>query len=543
MANTSPYVATMDPQERQRYREIQGPGGSPSKLPSLEESKWLIKTLLSQRPWSLVATACIGIGFIANGLTPVLVGRTIDQAIANNDWPQMLFWLLLIALNFLVSAATFVTARFFLSRSDLLIAHDLRMQVTDRIGDPRGFGGQSVRYTPGELLSIASSDTAKIAQAVMMTVFPMGELCAIVYTSVMMWLISPWLGIAVILGGPVMVVVANWVAKPLLQRSQARQKALAEAAGTAADVVHGLRIIKGLGAVSTITRRYHNVSERAYRKTMGANGATAQLNGTTEAVGAIFVTALSVAAAFMTLHGTLSVGELITVVGLSQYIITPMTMFGRNLASFWATAKASSVRVRAVLDAPFAPRNEAAIQAAQELIEHTPTGLTVITGAVEPALKMVLEQAALDAGTADMIVAPHAAALFDGTVADNVHVDTERALHGLAIAQAQDIPGGANREVGEEGSQLSGGQRQRVALARAIAFQPRLLVLDNPTTAVDSVTESRIVDALVQDRCADVGLRTVVFTEAPAWIAAADHRLDATEWAAQVTEKLAGGER
>ena len=76
--------------------------------------------------------------------------------------------------------------------------------------------------------------------------------------------------------------------------------------------------------------------------------------------------------------------------------------------------------------------------------------------------------------------------------------------------------------VGENGRMLSGGLRLRVALARAIAFDPELLVLQDPTTAVDSVTEQNIAERVTRHRA---GRPTLVFSEAPAWNAFATHRL------------------
>ena len=80
---------------------------------------------------------------------------------------------------------------------------------------------------------------------------------------------------------------------------------------------------------------------------------------------------------------------------------------------------------------------------------------------------------------------------------------------------------------------LSGGQRQRVSLARAVAFDPDVRVLQDPTTAVDSVTEQNIADRLSRQRADKI---TLVFSEAPAWHAVAAHHLSVADLLARTDE-------
>src|SRR5699024_4269082 len=331
--------------------------------------------------------------------------------------------------------------------------------VTDRIQDPRGFAGS--QRTAGALLSTASSDTTRVGEIVMMTVMPVAEAAAITYGAVMMFTISPWLSLATLLGGPALVLVALRVARPLQTRSVARQLAIAEAAATATDVVQGLRILKGLGAIVTVRGRYDDVSDTGYRRTVDANAADARLNGATEAAGALFVSILGILAGAFALAGQVSICELITVVGLTQFLVTPMTMFGRNIASRWATAEASGKRIRDVLAADFERTTQVDHARADRFLRALPAGLTVIRCS-DSVLISVLESLPRNR----VIVAPHASDLFDGSVADNVHPDRGIAEAALHTASCDDIPEGPDKRVGENGRMLSGGQRQRVALAR-----------------------------------------------------------------------------
>jgi ABC-type multidrug transport system fused ATPase/permease subunit len=117
--------------------------------------------------------------------------------------------------------------------------------------------------------------------------------------------------------------------------------------------------------------------------------------------------------------------------------------------------------------------------------------------------------------------------LFDDTVRDNVTLggpyDDEQVWAALRAAAAEDfvaaLPEGLGTRIGERGASLSGGQRQRLALARAIVRRPRLLVLDDATSAVDPTVEAQILDAL---RDAERPATVVVVAYRQATIALAD---------------------
>ncbi len=99
---------------------------------------------------------------------------------------------------------------------------------------------------------------------------------------------------------------------------------------------------------------------------------------------------------------------------------------------------------------------------------------------------------------------PQTAFLFDDTVRDNVTlglaVSDEEVWAALRAAQAESfvraLPGGLDAQLGERGTTLSGGQRQRLSLARALVRRPRLLILDDATSAVDPDVEARILRAM-----------------------------------------------
>lgn len=98
------------------------------------------------------------------------------------------------------------------------------------------------------------------------------------------------------------------------------------------------------------------------------------------------------------------------------------------------------------------------------------------------------------------------------------------ALHAAACDDILDsLPDGVDSLVGDAGTRLSGGQRQRIALARALAANPPVLVLHDPRTAVDAVTENTIAERIVPQRN---GRTTIVVTASPTLLSRCDRVIE-----------------
>ena len=188
------------------YAALPGPGGRKSLIPPVDARWWTLKVALSQRPWSFLASGAMAVAFVCNGVTPVVVGRAVDDAVTTASAGRLALWIGVLAGVFVVAILANWTARFMLVRSQQLVSHDLRTQVTDRIQDPRGFAGRD--RTPGGLLSIASSDTTRVGDIVMMTVMPVAEAAAIIYGAAVMYTINPWLSVGTLIGGMIPFVLA-----------------------------------------------------------------------------------------------------------------------------------------------------------------------------------------------------------------------------------------------------------------------------------------------------------------------------------------------
>ncbi|WP_308253338.1 ABC transporter ATP-binding protein [Pseudonocardia sp. ICBG601] len=326
-------------------------------------------------------------------------------------------------------------------------------------------------------------------------------------------------------------------------------------------------MLKGLGVEPAAQRRYRRVSREALGATLFATRAEAGFLGSVQLVNGLFLALIALVGGRLAADGQLSIGGLVAAVGLAQFLVGPLEVFGA-VSRQLAQGRASAGRIATLLGSEHAvtarPGSGSGSAAAAgdggltlrgvrtvglsgvDLDVAPGTMLGVVTDDAATALGLVrllgretdpvdgrvevggTDLTALECtdARAGVLVAAHDAHLFAGTVRDNVlagcapGTDPAPAMAAARADQAAEVlPDGADTAVAARGSSLSGGQRQRLALARALAADPPVLVLHDPTTAVDAVTEAAIADGL---RALRRGRTTVVVTTSPALLAAAD---------------------
>ena len=556
---------------------------APAAPPPVRSLRWGPKTTargltirtITATPKHLVPAALLAsLHQAGEALVPFVVGRAVDEAVAPSDSSALLSWILVLGVTFLVLSMSFR----FGSRIGWLgmhsVQHELRMMVTDRLISP--FGTAGTRRSVGAGLSVSTADTTILARSMGLGIYGPAMVTGILVCAGILLSVSWPLGLGVLVGSVLVLVLGDLLGGVLRGRVGAQQAAVADAAGSAADLVQGLRIIKGLGAQTVAAGRYATLSQQARLRAVQTAGAQQRSMASLSVVGGLFVVAVGAVAAWMALDNRLTVGELITVVMISQFVLEPITGISRMVSFFWNPGVAAAGRVLDVLrtepavrdtpaagpapgdgapwglrlTAPWLPEGALRVEPGEHVV-LTPD--PTVTAALVPLLERTRDPGpdelaelltargtpvpfgdlTVDALRETVLVAPHEPHLFAGSLLDNVLMqevgeeDLEAAVTqarpALSAASCDDVvailPDGLASPVGEAGSRLSGGQRQRVGLARVLHVGPQVLVLLDPTTGVDSVTEQRVAAAVTELRR---GRTTVVITASPAWISHAD---------------------
>ncbi|WP_414709312.1 ABC transporter transmembrane domain-containing protein [Pseudonocardia sp.] len=498
---------------------------------------------------------------VGEALVPVLVGVVIDSALRTGDPAALLGWLAVLAADFAFLSVSYRLGARQAWIADVRADQRLRLLVTRRLLDPAG-GAERGRL-PGGLVTIATSDAKRVGLVNFALPLGLAAFAALVVAAVALLRISLPLGLLILLGTPPMLYLVHLFGRPLERRSEAEQERAAQAAGTAADLVAGIRVLKGLHAEPAAVRRYARSSSDALAATVRATRSQAWFSGTVLMVNGAFLALVALVGGRLAAAGEIDTGELVAAVGLAQFLVDPLRELGWVNARL-AQARASARRIAELLGAEPAVRGGAAA-----LPEHVDGAVRVrglrhgsLTGLdldVRPGELLgvvaadqadavallrclareedpehgavLLDGVALadlppELARSALLVAAHDADLFAGTVEENVAAAAPPGRDlapALAAARADQVvealPDGARTAVSEQGRSLSGGQRQRVALARALAADPPVLVLHDPTTAVDSVTEAEIATGL---RAVRHDRTTIAVTSSPALLAVAD---------------------
>ncbi|MFF2542177.1 ABC transporter transmembrane domain-containing protein [Kitasatospora sp. NPDC058063] len=428
--------------------------------------------------------------------------------------------------------------------------------------------GLSRRIATGEVVAVGSGDVERIGWYV--------ELVARVRSAVIVWLavsvavllVDPVLGAGVLLGVPVLAASVWPLIGPFERRYEQQRTLGGKATELAADTVAGLRVLRGIGGEELFLERYRAASQKVRAAAVRSARIQSLMQAQQVLLPGLFVIGVTWYGARLVASGELAVGTLIAVYGATAFLAAPLRILG-EAAHAWSVARVSAARTVRVLSlGRTAGTAEAALVRPDKADLHDPaSGLTVRAGELTavvcgdpdfagalaerlgghvPLAEGERAQAPVRLGGTELDAVPLAEAraavlvhdkepvLLSGTLAELFDIPSSgrvTAAAALAAARSEDVLtaladgspecGGdpMRARITERGRSLSGGQRQRLALARALLADPPVLVLDEPTSAVDAHTESRIASGLRDTRA---GRTTVVFATSPLLLDRAD---------------------
>jgi ABC-type multidrug transport system fused ATPase/permease subunit len=471
----------------------------------------------------------------------------------------------------LIKAAGIITRRVFATITNANVGAMLRSRVVGRYQDvPFAFH----RYNAtGELLSHASTDVEAATEVLAPLPFATGVIVIIVVS--LAWLLATDLFLALVglVIFPALIGLNVLYQRRVEAPTSEAQDQLGRVAAVAHESFEGALIVKALGAEQLESARFREAAGRLRDAKVRAATTRATFESLLDALPTAGIAVLLPVGAWRIGSGAISVGDVVSFVSLFTILVWPLRLIGYVLGEL-PRAVVGHDRIERVLAEIRDPRHDnvashpggARAGGAGLVVEHLrfrfeadrlviddvsfraapgqtiafvgPTGagkstlLHLVAGLLDPESGTIRldghDLASFTVGElrAQVAMAFQEAFLFGDSLQENVLLgdDDPARLEEVAVLAgvsgfAHGLPEGFATVVGERGATLSGGQRQRVALARALARRPRLLLLDDATSAVDPTTEARTLNAL---RAHLTETTTLMVASRPSTIALAD---------------------
>jgi ATP-binding cassette subfamily B protein len=527
--------------------------------------------VLREQKAGLVAGMVVGLLWSASKVAvPKLTSLAVDRAILGSG--SLLFWSSLIAVMAVLAGFFTAWRRWFAFRESRLTETKLREQLFAHILRLH------VKYhdhtQTGQLMSRSSSDLLQIQGFVVMIPITASNLAMVLAIVVILFVQQPMLALVALAPLPFLNVLATRFSRRIHPAVLAVQQEQAQLATVVEESISGVRVIKGFGAHEVTAARLRTEADDIRTVSLQAARVRSAFLPALELLPNLGLLAVLAIGGHEVIDGTMTRGQMLEFMQYIGLLIFPLRNLGMTVA-FGQRAAAALLRVDEVLSTlpevadPQHPRTlpEAVEKGAVEF-DHIrfgytddapvlrdfhlqiPAGASVAvvgaTGGGKSTVARLLvrfydaQEGALRIDGVDVRditlsdLRREVAIVFEDTFLFNDSVGANIAFARPDASQADveaaarlsgahdfilDLPDGYGTVIGERGYSLSGGQRQRIALARAIVANPRVLVLDDATSAVDPSKEHEIREAM---RTVMAGRTTIVIAHRPGTIRLAD---------------------
>ncbi|WP_262850603.1 ABC transporter ATP-binding protein [Mumia quercus] len=524
--------------------------------PDIRSATRYMAWIMREQGWTLVGAIGFGIAWmVAQASVPAVIGAAIDAVVDQGAGRALVLWSALL----LVIGAVQAFSGIMRHRYAVQMWLDSAYRTVQLVSTHTGRLGSELnrRVAHGEVVSVGATDIANLGNFVDVMGRFIGAIVAYLVVAAILLRSSLTLGLVVLVGVPLLMAVTGPLLRRLNRRNQQARALQGQLNTLASDIVAGLRVLRGIGGEAMFDRRYRAASQDVRRAGVRVARVQSVLDAFQVLLPGAFVVLVVWLGARFAANGQISAGDLVAFYGYATFLMLPLRTFteaANKLIRGHVSAR-HVVRILRIQPSvsdpadPVSPPDGDLVDARSGFVARKGVLTAIVSddprdavaladrlgGYVEPGGDVdavsyggvPLGGVAREELRRRIVVNDTGSALFSGSLRSALDArgtaSTEEIDRAVTTASADDIVDGLTEgldaEIAERGRSLSGGQRQRIVLARALLTDADVLVLVEPTSAVDSHTEARVATRLRRHRA---GRTTVVVSSSPLVLDVAD---------------------